>query len=89
MKNIDKKELIKKLNSYNIISIQEKLKDNIGLYKIIYGEHMTKISKLDLILNRLDKIDFRLDKIENRLDNLEKDVSQLKREAINHGWNIN
>ena len=85
MKNIDKKELIKKLNNYNIISIQEEYEDNIGFYKIIYGEHMAKISKMDLILNRLDKIDSRLDKIENRLDkveskldNLEKKVSQLE-----------
>ena len=32
---------------------------------------MTKISKLDLILNRLDKIN-------SRLDNLEKDVALIK-----------
>ena len=74
MKNIDKKELIKKLNSYNIIEINEELEDNIGFYKIIFGEYMTKISKLDLILNRLDKID-------SRLDNLEKDVSILKQDV--------
>ena len=66
------------MNKYNIISIQEEYEDNIGFYKIIYGEYMTKISKLDLILNRLNKIDSRLDKIENRLDNLEKKVSQLE-----------
>ena len=81
MNKINKNELIKKLNSYNIIEINEELEDNIGFYKIIFGEYMTKISKMDLILNRLDKIDSRLDKIENRLDNLEKDVSLLKQDV--------
>ena len=71
MNKINKNELIKKLNSYNIIEINEELEDNIGFYKIIFGEYMTKISKLDLILNRLDKID-------SRLDNLEKDVALIK-----------
>ena len=71
MSKINKNELIKKLNSYNIIEINEELEDNIGFYKIIFGEYMTKISKIDLILNELKQINF-------RLDNLEKDVSQLK-----------
>ena len=81
MNKINKNELIKKLNSYNIIEINEELEDNIGFYKIIFGEYMTKISKMDLILNRLDKIDSRLDNLENRLDNLEKDVSLLKQDV--------
>ena len=38
MNKINKNELIKKLNSYNIIEINEELEDNIGFYKIIFGE---------------------------------------------------
>ena len=39
---------------------------------------MTKISKLDLILNRLDKIDSRLDKIEKDVSILKQDVTLIQ-----------
>ena len=66
------------MNKYNILSIQEELKDNIGLYKIIYGEHMTKISKIDLILQEMRQ---RFNQVNTRLDTLEKDVSILKKDV--------
>ena len=85
MNKISKNELIKKLNSYNIIEINEELEDNIGFYRIIFGEYMTKVNKMDFIISRLNNIDLVLQEmrqgisqINARLDNLEKDVSLIK-----------
>ena len=95
MKMNNKQEIINDIKTHNIEDCEKQTRDGKIIYNIILGDKMTKVSKIDLILQEMrqgfNQVNTRLDKVEDRLDNLEKDVSilkkdvsKLKKEAIRH-----
>ena len=77
-----------------------KRNDQLAIYKITFGEEMTKEDKIAKLFSRLEEkldkrfdaidkrfeaIDKRFDKLETKIDNLTDAVVELQSEAKNHG----
>ena len=98
-KSINKQKIITNLRNHKIDDFSEQIINGKIIYNIILGDKMTKVSKIDLILQEMregfNQVNTRLDTLEKDVSILKKDVwilkkdvSQLKREAIKHGWDI-
>ena len=85
MKINNKQDIINDIKTHNIEDCEKQTRYGKIIYNIILGDKMTKVSKIDLILQEMRQ---GFNQVNTRLDNLEKDVSQLKKEAIKHGWDI-
>ena len=85
MKINNKQKIINDFRTHNIEDYEKQIRDGKIIYNIILGDKMTKVSKIDLILQEMrqgfNQVNTRLDRVEGRLDNLEKDVSILKQDV--------
>ena len=96
MKMNNKQEIINDIKTHNIEDCEKQTRDGKIIYNIILGDKMTKVSKIDLILQEMrqgfNQVNTRLNNLEKDVSilkkdvsQLKKDVSQLKKEAIRHG----